>query len=366
MMKEKDFLDDFSYDYEKNYEEEKSEAGDTFNRKNVDKIKRLIILMFVLVCALPILFCLYMMVRMNSIQNKVDALYEQISEGNVHLAKENSNIEVDDSEDLTLLDQDSYEDLEKSTTEEEQPLMMLGITDTVEGITAEEVSWDRIEDKAEATISNGKKVYLTFDDGPSSYTDEILDILAENNVRATFFVVMNPDETTWHSYKRIVEDGHTLAMHSYTHEYSTVYASLESFEQDVSDIHDFLYEQTGVDCNMYRFPGGSSNTVSNISKQDMLAYLYDKGIQYYDWNALSFDAEDGSLTKEQLNENIMGYVRSNEGDSIVLMHDLENIHTTAEALQDLIDTLKAEGYTLAPITSSTKPVQHVTYQGIDQ
>ena len=213
------------------------------------------------------------------------------------------------------------------------------------------------------SVKSKYKVYLTFDDGPSIYTDEILDVLKANDVKATFFVVYNPDKTLWPMYQRIVDEGHTLAMHSYSHVYDEIYSSEEAFKDDVSSIQSFLYEQTGVQVKYYRFPGGSSNSVGDVDIQDLMGYLYGSGITYYDWNALSEDAVDPTLTPEELNDNVMGYVRANNEDSIVLLHDLENAPGTAEGLQQLIDTLQEEGYQICPIDDNTIPVQHITYEG---
>lgn len=213
-----------------------------------------------------------------------------------------------------------------------------------------------VYDTEEAT----KRVYLTFDDGPSIYTGQILDILNENDVKATFFVIAKEDERFLPYYKRIVDEGHTLGMHSYTHDYTQIYESLESFEQDVSQLSDFLYSQTGVRPDIYRFPGGSSNSVCNVPMNECIAYLNEQGIVYYDWNALNGDAVSEELSVDQLVNNIMGSVRKNN-TSIVLMHDMQSRHTTVESLQPLIDTLKEEGYEILPIDEETPLIQHVPY-----
>lgn len=205
-----------------------------------------------------------------------------------------------------------------------------------------------------------RRVYLTFDDGPSIYTGQILDILAANDVKATFFVIAKDDELYLPYYKQIVAEGHTLGMHSYTHEYTQVYASLDSFEQDIMQISDFLYEQTGIRPTIYRFPGGSSNTVSNVPMEECIAYLNEQGIVYYDWNALNGDAVSEELSPTQLVDNIMESVRRND-TSIVLMHDMQSRHTTVESLQLLIDTLQEEGYEILPIDEDTPLIQHVPY-----
>ncbi len=317
-----------------------------------DTMRRIVICSFVTMCALPVLFCLYLVVRMNGVEKRLDNLSSQFN----MKAKLEEVVEYTEATtevsggDMLVLEQDAYNDLGKGDLQDGNPVTMAdNSVVTVEPASGKFVAKEQ------------QKVYLTFDDGPSIYTDEILDILKENDVKATFFVVYTDDKSLWPMYKRIVDEGHTLAMHSYSHVYKEIYASDEAFRQDVALIHDFLYEQTGVDCTYYRFPGGSSNQVSGVDIQDLIGYLYTDGITYYDWNALSEDAVDVSLTPEELNENVMESVRTNEKDSIVLLHDLKNNPATMESLQALIDTLKSEGYEICPIDEDTKPVQHISY-----
>ena len=144
-----------------------------------------------------------------------------------------------------------------------------------------------------------KWVCLTFDDGPSDQTGEILDILKEHNVKATFFVI-GRNERYYPMYKRIVEEGHTLAIHSYSHEYSTIYASYDNFVNDVEELRKLLYDVTGVDCRYYRFPGGSSNRVTQVPVNDLIDYLDSAGLTYFDWNALNNDAVIAGQTPDQL------------------------------------------------------------------
>lgn len=323
-----------------------------YNRKKVDSIKRFLFVLFLVMFAVPVLFCMYLLLRMNSMERKLDELSDLIQD-----AKVVSNpIMTDTTEDLASLDYDAYDNLGISTTAQEQTLTLSD--DMATELDAEDITTEE-SGSLTKTFSNGKKVYLTFDDGPTTYTDELLDILADNDVKATFFCVYNPDETVWPAYKRIVDEGHTLGMHSYTHIYSSIYAGKDAFIEDVTAIHDFLYEQTGYDSNFYRFPGGSSNTVSNVNMQVLIEYLNSEGITYYDWNALSGDAVDGTLSSQALNDTVMGYVRNNAGDSIVLLHDLQQNPATIEGLQDLITMLKTEGYEICPIDTDTIPIQHV-------
>lgn len=209
-----------------------------------------------------------------------------------------------------------------------------------------------------------KRVYLTFDDGPSIYTGQILDVLAANQVKATFFVI-GRDEQYYDYYKRIVDEGHTIGMHSYSHIYQDFYASQESFADELTRLNDLIYQVTGTRSTIFRFPGGSSNNVAPLPIQDYIAYLNEQGINYYDWNALSGDAVTAGLSPEQLVNNIMNDVEKNE-NSIVLMHDLQTTHTTVESLQLLIDTLKSEGYEILPIDGNAPLIQHVSCNSVEE
>lgn len=204
-----------------------------------------------------------------------------------------------------------------------------------------------------------KRVYLTFDDGPSNYTGQILDILAANDVKATFFVIGKSQE--YHGYyKRIVDEGHTIGLHSFSHVYTDVYESLDAFKNEIQLLRELIYDVTGEKCNIFRFPGGSSNQVSQLPIGEYVKYLNEEEIKYYDWNALNGDAVEKELTPEELVDNIMIDVSHNQ-DSIVLMHDLQTTHATVESLQLLIDTLKSNGYEILPIDEKTPLIQHVPY-----
>lgn len=209
-----------------------------------------------------------------------------------------------------------------------------------------------------------KRVYLTFDDGPSIYTGQILDILAANDIKATFFVI-GRDEQYYDYYKRIVDEGHTIGMHSFTHVYQDFYKSEDSFAEEITRLNDLIYDITGTRSSIFRFPGGSSNSVAPLPIQDYIAYLNENNINYYDWNALNGDAVTSGLTPEQLVNNVMNDVSNNQ-DSIVLMHDLQTTHTTVESLQLLIDTLKGEGYEILPIDENTPLIQHVSCNSVEE
>ncbi|MBR7088046.1 MAG: polysaccharide deacetylase, partial [Mogibacterium sp.] len=207
-------------------------------------------------------------------------------------------------------------------------------------------------------IEGTRYVYLTFDDGPSTYTDEILDILEQHNVKATFFVCGKPNAKYTDLYKRIVNDGHTLGMHSYSHKYSELYASLDSFKEDTDKLRIFLYETTGVWSSFYRFPGGSSNTVSKVDMHELTDYLESSDVTFFDWNVSAGDDKAGA-NKDTIYANIVNNVPRFK-HCVVLMHDAADKKSTVEALPEIIEAIQAMDDTvIVPITEDTLPVQHI-------
>ena len=215
------------------------------------------------------------------------------------------------------------------------------------------------EETVEVTDEVAHKVYLTFDDGPSIYTDEILDILAEYNVKATFFVVGKEDEHSQDAIRRIVNEGHTLGMHSYSHKYVDLYDSLDSFKEDFEKQQNYLEELTGVKSKVYRFPGGSSNTVSNQDMRFFAYYLDSQDVVFYDWNVDSGDAANRHTSVDMMVQNSTVTIPRWK-TSIILMHDAADKHTTVEALPQIIETIQAmEDTEILPITEDTTPIQHL-------
>ncbi len=209
-----------------------------------------------------------------------------------------------------------------------------------------------------------KQVYLTFDDGPSANTGRILDILKEYDVKATFFVLGKTDANSIKSYQRIVEEGHTLAMHSYSHKYGEIYRSEDSFVQDLEKLQEHLYQVTGIWSRFYRFPGGSSNAVSKVDMQQLISYLNKNDITYFDWNIASGDAVSVQLPVETIVNNCVSGV-DNVSECMILMHDASEKNSTVDALPRIIEQIKGRGDTVfLPITDETVPVQHVTADNI--
>jgi peptidoglycan/xylan/chitin deacetylase (PgdA/CDA1 family) len=207
------------------------------------------------------------------------------------------------------------------------------------------------------------KVYLTFDNSPSENTAEILDILAEHEVKATFFVVGSDNEEYQELYQRIVDEGHTIGMHSYANKYSVIYQSTEAFAKDYNELHDFLYRVTGVDAVYYRFPGGSSNQVTNISMSNFIHYLNEQGVTYFDWNVSTGDTVEAN-TAEDIISNVKADVLKYK-TSVIQLCDSAEGSTTVEVLGPLIEELQSMDAEILPIDEDTQVIQAVKADSIE-
>jgi peptidoglycan/xylan/chitin deacetylase (PgdA/CDA1 family) len=201
-----------------------------------------------------------------------------------------------------------------------------------------------------------KTVYLTFDDGPSQNTQKILDTLELYHVKATFFVIGKTDEFSKKMYKRIVDDGHTLALHTFSHTYSKIYASDEVFFADLEKLQTLLQEVTGIKTMYMRFPGGAGNTVSKSYNIGIMTRLTKevkaRGYSYFDWNISSGDANSSLQPTDTIVRNVLTTVK-NKTHIMVLMHDAGEKTTTAEALPRIIEGLKNDGYIFSAVNDLT-------------
>ena len=202
-------------------------------------------------------------------------------------------------------------------------------------------------------------VYLTFDDGPSTtITPHILDILKEENVKATFFI-LNYSDSTEYLVKRIVNEGHTIAIHGYSHDYYTIYKSEDIYMQNLSQLREKIKASTGVDTTITRFPGGSSNEVSSYNPGIMtrlVKRVIDEGYRYFDWNVSSGDA-GGASSSEAVYQNVTSALKHNRSN-VVLMHDFSGNTKTLNALKDIIHYCKNNGFVIDRITTDTPMITH--------
>ncbi|MBR4762087.1 MAG: polysaccharide deacetylase family protein [Clostridia bacterium] len=202
---------------------------------------------------------------------------------------------------------------------------------------------------------NGKVIYLTFDDGPGPYTAKLLDVLAKYNVKATFFVTgraANRDMIA-----REAREGHTVAIHTFSHNYAQIYSSEQAYFNDLNAMNEIIKAQTGAYSNLLRFPGGSSNTVSAKYCKGIMtrlaAAVTEKGFIYFDWNVTSGDA-GGASTSNQVYTNVIRGIGKKQY-AIVLQHDIKSF--SVNAVESIIIWGKNNGYTFAPLTSSS-PAYH--------
>ena len=291
-------------------------AEAAYRKKRVKRIKKIIVGTAIVLLLLPTIMCLFLLVKVHSLEKQIETI-TKVSDSDVVKAQEK----------------------EVKTTKEPK-----------KASTAEPT----IKPTDDTTT---KKVYLTFDDGPGSQTGKILDILKKNHVKATFFVTGKEDASSKKIYQRIVKEGHTLAMHSYSHIQDVIYDSKEAFEKDLKQINRCLYEATGVHTKFYRFPGGSSTQNTSLSIQNFIDVLKKNHYLYLDWNVISPDINNANATKEQVVTGVMQGVDAYD-TAVVLMYDVADKPMTVKALPSIIKQIKAKNYELLPVDESMILIQH--------
>lgn len=206
-----------------------------------------------------------------------------------------------------------------------------------------------------------KTAYLTFDDGPSENTIKILEILDLYKIKATFFVVGPLGEIQESVYQTIVEKGHTIGLHSYTHDYSIIYSSIDLFLEDLNKLEKLLVEKVGFVPSIYRFPGGSSNQVSKrfggpFFMNQLKEIIKKKGYTFFDWNIDSGDTKGYLIDFDHIIENVKNNILHKE-NVIILMHDSPVKTTTVQALPEIINNLKKQGFDFKTLSKDSFCIQ---------
>lgn len=303
-------------------------------RRRVQRLKKMIVLFVLVWMLLPVGLSIVLFVRLG-------ALNGQLAETQGYLRRV--------EETMARQEQDAGEEPETAQLDRKEVI----VTAPVAGADGQDKDVTAVEPEA------AHKVYLTFDDGPSKYTEEILDILDEYDVKATFFVLGKENEHSIEMIREIAERGHTLGMHSYSHKYADVYRSVDDFSADFYRIYAYILENTGIQSTCYRFPGGSSNTVSDLDMHVFADFLAEQEIEYYDWNLSSGDGGSVLLDVDTLVRNSTQDIEKHE-TSIILMHDAASRPTTVEALPQIIENILAmEDTVILPITEDTTPIHHI-------
>ena len=197
-------------------------------------------------------------------------------------------------------------------------------------------------------------VYLTFDDGPSQITPKVLDVLDEYDVKATFFLIGRSDDESRRIMKDIVDRGHAIGIHTYTHQYKKIYASPSAFLEDFSRMRDLIVDATGVEPTMFRFAGGSLNSYNKKIARQLIDEMTRRGYTYYDWNVSSGDAERGA-TKQSIYHDTV-YEAKLYPRALVLCHDSATKYDTVAELPAIIKELKKSGYRFDKLDPTVKPI----------
>lgn len=197
-----------------------------------------------------------------------------------------------------------------------------------------------------------KTAYLTFDDGPSPRTAEILDILKDHEVKATFFVLTKDCDPAL--LKRIMEEGHAIGVHTHTHKYGEIYASVEAFLADFNTAYEIIYEATSVKPEIIRFPGGSINSYNRGIHQELIAEVLRRGFVYYDWNISTADTLSNIAPKDIV-QSVISRAKG-KNNLFILAHDSSSKKNTVKALPEIITSLKEMGYVFDKIDNTVEPV----------
>lgn len=308
-------------------------------RKRINKLKSIIIYtisIWMIVSFLSIVILAVQVVRLNIKVNKLEASIK---------TSQNTLQDTESNTGDTLIP--SSEDVSSEGQTDDSSNVEAGI-DTSDNIASEQ---------------DTRQVYLTFDCEPSENTELILDELKKYNIKATFFVSGIDSEEAKAICKRIVDDGHTIGMHSYSNRYSTVYNSTDSFESDLNDISNYILESTGIESKFYRFPGGSGNKISNVDMTEFVKILNNHSIKYFDWNVSAGDAS-GNYTVESVVNNVLEGVGEYK-TSVVLLHDASDKSTTAESIGPLIEAIKDIKAEILPIDENTYVVQYIKSDSVE-
>lgn len=279
---------------------------------------------------------------------------------------------VDASTDTTqpsLEDEATNEQTEEPTGSSEETITETSISETEETIPETEPATSETEETIppqndeETLVSEPTGIiYLTFDDGPSTeITPQILDILKEKDVKATFFIVgYTTGSERGNLVNREIAEGHTVALHGTSHDYSAIYSSLDALTENFISLQEKVFNDTGYLSTIIRFPGGSSNTVSKKYCTGIMTaateHLSELGFTYFDWNVDSEDAGSAHSSQE-VYENVTSTLVKGRSN-VVLMHDSSSKVYTLGALESIIDFGLENGYEFRAINSDTSQVKH--------
>lgn len=334
-------------------------------RKRINLYKRIIVIFVIAMILLPTILCIILFIMLRSTNKELEAVKKLKLEQLYYAENSTEDTLNDKGPEPNFYPQNSHMSVnptesETEMTVTEEPTTEIQIEEPNEseyGIPINDGIPGAVEysDEIKQALAEGRKVvYLTYDDGPSPNTYQLLDVLDKYNVKVTFFINGYPgyEDELIEIHKR----GHTVAMHTYTHRYDVVYGGVDSFANEIALLSDYIYNVIGIRTGIFRFPGGSSTRMTD-EIQMYVDYLNQEGMVFFDWNVASGDAVVNPLTTEQVYNNVMSGIAQKDV-SIVLMHDAAGKETTMYATELIIQSLQEMNALILPITNDTVPVHH--------
>lgn len=211
-------------------------------------------------------------------------------------------------------------------------------------------------------VAEDKVCYLTFDDGPSEVTKRVLATLEKEDIKATFFVTGKSSEVSEDALRAASDAGHTIGVHSYSHDYKDIYSSVDAYLADFDKMYMRVIEVTGKAPDLFRFPGGSINVYNGQVYTPLIAEMTRRGFTFYDWNVSAEDAVKGGISTRQITNNVLNGA-AGQDRLIVLMHDRSDCGNTAAALPEIIKGLRKQGFTFKALNSTVQPVTYTYSTG---
>lgn len=336
--------------------------------------KHLILTVTALLIIVPIVLCILLAVDNSKKSEEIDRLNSQLS-----AQSQISQTSDDQSRTSSATESSDNTKAEPSVTESEKPATTSATTTATTAETTtkapettvsapESVPDSENSDKSYTTLfhdlyaekydgeydDSTNTVYLTFDDGPSVLTENLLYYLRQENVKATFFVVPERTDYCYSLLKQISDAGHTIGIHSASHDYEKIYASVDAFLDDFNEAYEIVLEATGKAPDIYRFPGGSVNDYNEKTRDDIISEMDRRGFTYFDWNVDSNDWQGYGWTT--LYTNVLKDAEE-FSSPVILFHNTGDRDNTVLVIEDIIKALKNKGYKFGSLSQKIKPVQ---------
>ncbi len=339
--------------------------------------KHLILTVTALLIIVPTVLCILLAVDNGKKSEEIDRLNSQLSaQSQISQVSQSSD---DQSRTSSATESSENSKAEPSVTESEKPATTAATTTATTAETTtkapettvsapESIPDSENSDKSYTTLfpdlyaekydgeydDSTNTVYLTFDDGPSVLTENLLYYLRQENVKATFFVVPEHTDYCYSLLKQISDAGHSIGIHSASHDYEKIYASVDAFLDDFNEAYEIVLEATGKAPDIYRFPGGSVNDYNEKTRDDIISEMDRRGFTYFDWNVDSNDWQGYGWTT--LYTNVLKDAEE-FSSPVILFHNTGDRDNTVLVIEDIIKALKNKGYKFGSLSQKIKPVQ---------